>query len=273
MVMWMSSRSQFSGTPLASYSAAMVSSPPAIAAASSAETIPCAASISTWALDAARSCRHSALSKGIEAFISRMTEDGPAANRPPHIVLEPLLLSSRPFKACALALVLSVAGCSRESTEPAQPAASDTAAALDRSNRGSQMPDFVFTDPAGKRLDLASLKGKPVLLNLWATWCAPCLAEMPALDKLAGDKGDALRVVTVSQDLAQPDKVAAFFRDRKLTRLAPWLDPENKLSEHFRVGTLPTTIYYDAAGREVWRFTGPREWGDAETAGLLAEAD
>ena len=85
VVMWMSSRSQFSGTPDASYSAATWSSPAAIAPASSAETMPCAPSIATWALLAAMSCRHNALSKGIEAFISRMIADGPSLNRPPHI--------------------------------------------------------------------------------------------------------------------------------------------------------------------------------------------
>ncbi len=186
------------------------------------------------------------------------------------------MLSSRLLKiavlGCALLAPLALGGCDRESGKSAQPAASAGSEALDRSHKGSELPDFAFADPAGKKLQLASLKGKPILLNLWATWCAPCLAEMPALDKLAADKGDALQVVTVSQDLAQAEKVAAFFADRKLTRLQPWLDPDNQLSDHYAANTLPTTILYDAAGREVWRFTGPREWGDAETEKLLAEA-
>jgi hypothetical protein len=95
---------------------------------------------------------------------------------------------------------------------------------------------------------------------------------MPALDRLAASKGDRIQVVTVSQDLRQPEKVAAFFRERKLAKLKPWLDPDNALSSHYQVQVLPTTIYYDAQGREVWRFTGPREWGDAETGALLDEA-
>ncbi|MGH6786983.1 MAG: TlpA family protein disulfide reductase [Novosphingobium sp.] len=173
---------------------------------------------------------------------------------------------------CALLAPFALGGCDRESAPPAQPKESAAAAALDRSHKGSELPDLVFADPAGDKLDLAALKGKPILLNLWATWCAPCLAEMPALDKLAAEKSDALQVVTISQDLAQPEKVAAFFKERKLARLEPWLDPENRLSDHYAANTLPTTVLYDSAGREVWRFTGPREWGDAETAGLLAEA-
>ena len=67
------------------------------------------------------------------------------------------------------------------------------------------MPDFQLKDPAGKELNLASLKGKPLLINLWATWCAPCVAELPQLDKLAGDH-PGLKVLTVNQDM---DKLGA----------------------------------------------------------------
>lgn len=131
------------------------------------------------------------------------------------------------------------------------------------------MPDFSFADPAGKSLRLHDLKGKPVLINLWATWCAPCVAELPTLNALAARGG--LRVLAVSQDMAQPGKVAEFLKTRGGAALEPWLDPQNELSFHYATGTLPTTILYDAAGREVWRFVGERDWGDAESAALLAE--
>jgi thiol-disulfide isomerase/thioredoxin len=188
------------------------------------------------------------------------------------------VLSSRLLTAAILGLTLSVAGCSRETGEPAQPAETKAPAGvasegvIDRSRKGSEIPDLVFSDAAGKKLELAKLKGKPVLINLWATWCAPCVAEMPALDRLAASKGDAIHVVTVSQDLRQPEKVAAFFKERKLAWLDPWLDPENQLSDQYQVQVLPTTVYYDANGREVWRYVGPREWGDTETEAMLAEA-
>lgn len=193
------------------------------------------------------------------------------------------MLLSESFKSLILAggalfAAVALGGCDRQTAAPAQPTASAQPASvpadagLDRSHRGSELPDLSFADTAGNELALTSLKGKPVLLNLWATWCAPCVAEMPALDKLATDRGATLQVVTVSQDLKQPEKVAAFFAQRKLTQLRPWLDPENRLSDHYAANTLPTTVYYDAQGREVWRFTGPREWGDAATASLLAEA-
>lgn len=134
------------------------------------------------------------------------------------------------------------------------------------------MPDFVLTDPAGKELKLASLKGQPVLVNLWATWCAPCVAELPALDKLAAAQQGKLKVLTVNQDSGQPEKAGQFLKERGVTRLEPWLDPKGDLAFHFEAPSLPMTVLYDAQGREVWRIAGPREWGDEESGKLIAEA-
>ncbi|MFM5883995.1 MAG: TlpA family protein disulfide reductase [Novosphingobium sp.] len=141
---------------------------------------------------------------------------------------------------------------------------------VNRAHRGSAMPDFLIKDAAGKELKLASLKGKPVLINLWATWCAPCVAELPALNRLAQQRGGALQIVTVSQDMAKLETVAPFLA-AKAPRLQPWLDPEGELTTFFDTTILPTSIYYDAQGREVWRYIGPREWDNAKAAALLAE--
>lgn len=165
-------------------------------------------------------------------------------------------------------------GCDRQSAQDAQPQASASgvpAGVIDRSHRGSQLPEFVLTDASGKELRLSSLKGKPLLINLWATWCRPCITELPMLDRLAKEKAEILRVLTVSQDMQQLEKVAPFLADRGLASLEPWLDPKNDLSFHYGTGTLPTTIYYDAQGREVWRFVGERDWTDSATADMLAE--
>jgi thiol-disulfide isomerase/thioredoxin len=140
---------------------------------------------------------------------------------------------------------------------------------MDRSHKGSALPDFTFKDPAGKEIRLSSLKGKPLLINLWATWCGPCVLEMPMLEKLAAT--GEVKVLTVSQDMGQPEKVAAFFTERGFKALQPWLDPEGELATHYAASTLPTTVYYDAQGREVWRFVGGHDWGNAETTAMLAE--
>lgn len=170
-------------------------------------------------------------------------------------------------------------GCDRESANPAQPAQPSAAASAEKTfngtlsieNRGAAMPDFALTDPAGKRLTSAELKGKPVLINLWATWCGPCVLEMPMLDALAGE--GKLRVVTISEDLAPQnvDKVTAFFAQRKFARLQPWLDPDNMLGDHYATGILPTTVLYDAQGREVWRMIGGHDWKGPRTAAMLAD--
>ena len=233
------------------------------------------------------SCRHKALSNGIEAFISRMIADGPPANRPPHIALELPLLSSPSLKFVALGCAvcaLLLAGCDRQSGDQAQPQATQApgaeakpaaAGAIDRSHQGSVLPAFTLKDPAGQELQLASLKGKPVLINLWATWCAPCVAELPQLDKIASDN-PGLRVLTVNQDMDKLDKVAPFLKAHGInpgaTGLEPWLNPDNSLTFQFGADTLPATILYNAQGREVWRTLGGRDWTSADTAALLAEA-
>jgi thiol-disulfide isomerase/thioredoxin len=173
------------------------------------------------------------------------------------------------------------AGCDRQSGENAQPqgmAASSAATpaapapsgTLDRSHKGAPLPAVTVKDPAGRTLKLADLKG-PVLINLWATWCAPCVTELPQLDRLAADRAGKLKVVTVSQDMGEGAKVAEFLKGKSLTRLEPWLDPENDLAFKYGGGTLPTTVFYDARGQEVWRFVGGRDWTSAETAKMLAE--
>ena len=108
------------------------------------------------------------------------------------------------------------------------------------------------------------------MINLWATWCAPCVAELPALDRLAA-RGK-VRVVTISQDSRDPQKVAAFLKARGVTRLEPWLDQAGDLAFHYEAPSLPMSIYYDASGREVWRVAAPMEWDGEKAAGALAEA-
>ena len=185
--------------------------------------------------------------------------------------------------ACLLGLGLLLAGCDRQKPDGPQGGGApsdwagprlgqgESAGRLDRSHAGTLAPASAFENPEGGPTTLADFQGKPLLVNLWATWCAPCIAEMPTLDALAA-REDKLQVLVVSQDLDGQDKVDAFFAERKFSTLQPYIDPQMGLMTALGVDTLPTTILYDAEGREVWRMTGIEDWQGARAAELIAEA-
>ena len=178
------------------------------------------------------------------------------------------------MRSALLPLLLLLAACGSEAPAPAPKAEGAKAAAgtVDRSHAGANAPDTAFENPDGEKVSLAEFEGKPLLLNLWATWCAPCVKELPTLDALAQREGKRLQVLTVSQDMEGRAKVEAFLAKGKYRTLEAWLDPQMALMSELGVTTLPTTILYDAEGKEVWRVAGDRDWSDAESAKLLGEA-
>ena len=142
-----------------------------------------------------------------------------------------------------------------------------------RALAGTELPDLTVADPQGAKLDFADLKGTPVLLNIWATWCAPCRIEMPLLDELASELGDEVRVLTVSQDTRGAEVVESFFAARDFQNLEQWLDPQTVLLTRFaQDGLMPTTILFDAEGREVFRVAGDYEWNSEEAIAAIREA-
>ena len=139
---------------------------------------------------------------------------------------------------------------------------------------GQKAPTAPFADADGQDVTLADFEGKPLLLNIWATWCPPCRAEMPTLDALAKLEKDRIAVIAVSQDLDGRAPVLAFFNETKVQNLEPYTDADNAILAAFNNSLgLPTTILYDSAGKEVWRLTGGVEWDDAEITKLLRAAD
>ena len=132
--------------------------------------------------------------------------------------------------------------------------------------------DITLRDPAGNTLDLAAIE-RPVLVNLWATWCAPCVVEMPQLDALAEELGGEVRVLTVSQDVRGAERVEPFFAERRFSHLEPWLDPDAALTVRLSDdGQLPLTVLFDGEGREVLRVEGAYPWDSEEAAALVREA-
>jgi thiol-disulfide isomerase/thioredoxin len=190
------------------------------------------------------------------------------------------LFSSRTLKLAVLGFAILAGGCDKQTPEPVQPDADPSqlpkseklSGVLDRSHKGEAMPEMTLKDASGKTLALSSLRGKPTLVNLWATWCAPCVVELPTLDRLVDLREGKLRVLTVSQDMSGTEKIAAFIKERGGDNLEPWLDPKGDLGAKYQVQTLPTTVLYNADGREVWRFTGGKIWTNVEALTLVAEA-
>ena len=184
-----------------------------------------------------------------------------------------------PLLSLTCAIALLAGACDRQSAEPAQQQensaatnAEELTGTLDRTHAGAALPEVTVTDPAGTKLNLAEASGKPILLNLWATWCAPCVVEMPMLDAIAGEMGDRLRVVTVSEDMKGAEVVAPFFEQKGFANLPHWMDPEMDLAFGFGGGaSLPLTVLYDAEGKEVWRMIGGFDWSSDEARALIEE--
>ena len=176
--------------------------------------------------------------------------------------------------ACLLALVL-VAACDRQKPDAPQAplAEAEAGKGVDRSRKGQLAPTVAFKNPDGGDFDLTGFRGRPVLVNLWASWCAPCVKELPTLQKLeeAQAKEGKLGVIAVSQDMAPKSSVDAFLEGKGLARFAAYHDPEMALTGALGVQVMPTTILYDAAGKEVWRYVGDLDWTGAEARALLAE--
>jgi thiol-disulfide isomerase/thioredoxin len=176
------------------------------------------------------------------------------------------------------AVLLSLAACHQRGQQ--QPAANQGAAGeaagegikgVHRDHKGTPEPSVTFTDPDGKPVKLADFAGKPVLVNLWASWCAPCVKELPTLDQLARTGG--IQVLAVSQDSGPHASVVAFLQAHKIASLDAYQDSSMGLSGALGPdAVLPTSILYDSNGKEVWRYVGDLDWTSPQATKLLSEA-
>jgi thiol-disulfide isomerase/thioredoxin len=180
--------------------------------------------------------------------------------------------------ALLIASVLTLAACQQKAQQQQQPAnesatpAGEEIKGVHRDHQGMAAPTATFNDADGKPVTLAKFKGKLVLVNLWASWCAPCVKELPTLDRLARD--GKVQVLAVSQDTGPHASVMAFLQGHHIATLKSYQDPKMALSGALGPDTvLPTSILIDANGREVWRYVGDLDWTSPEAAKLLSEAD
>lgn len=136
--------------------------------------------------------------------------------------------------------------------------------------RPKELADLQFSDDQGKATSLAAFRGRVVLLNIWATWCAPCREEMPTLDRLqAALGGPDFEVVALSIDEGGMRVVQQFFTDAGIKHLRPYLDTAREAMPTLGVAVVPLTLLIDRAGREAGRKLGPARWDSQEMAALI----
>lgn len=139
--------------------------------------------------------------------------------------------------------------------------------------RTTLVPDLEFLDADDKPMRLSDLAGRAKLINLWATWCGPCVKEMPSLDRLqAALPKDKFVVLPLSLDGPSKAKVAPFYKDRKLDNLGIYYDKGRKAMSVLAVTLLPTSILVDRDGRELGRLEGDADWDTPEGIALMKAA-
>lgn len=132
-------------------------------------------------------------------------------------------------------------------------------------------PGDAFLDGAGSEVTLSAFKGKPVVLNFWATWCAPCVKELPSLERLQSARGDIV-VIALNVDTRLEGPIAEFLAEVKASGLVAYSDPKKKLWRSFRLNSLPTTFVIDAEGRVVAKRERDAEWDSPEALAAIDAA-
>lgn len=135
------------------------------------------------------------------------------------------------------------------------------------------LSDAYFFNDVGEKVTLADFKGKAVLVNLWAVWCPPCVAELPALDKLqARLKDRGFEVVAIALGSSPAAEVEKFLLDRRIEHLDVYLDTDRQIALKWPYSGVPASFLLDASGRVLARFDGPRDWSEEDVAEAFASS-
>jgi thiol-disulfide isomerase/thioredoxin len=157
------------------------------------------------------------------------------------------------------------------------PLAKGEVAAIEIRRTPQPAPPLAFAGPDGAPTSLAAFRGKAVLVNLWATWCAPCLKEMPALDALQKDLGGPdFAVVAVNIDTRNLDKPKAWLAENRIAALPYYADPQAGVFQTLRaahkVEGMPVSLIVDREGCELGIIQGPADWASADAKALVKAA-
>lgn len=170
-------------------------------------------------------------------------------------------------------MVLAVGGTLAAALVPRKPRAeglAELAAKLVPTDPAVEPPDAVFLDAGGKEHRIADFRGRGMVINFWATWCAPCVAEMPALAALSKSLAPHdIAVLPLSSDRGGAPVVEPWLRDKGLTGLPVLLDPKGAMARGWKVRGLPTTVIIDRAGRDCARLEGVANWASPSAIALI----
>jgi thiol-disulfide isomerase/thioredoxin len=138
------------------------------------------------------------------------------------------------------------------------------------SDSQQSLSQISFTDASDNQISLAAYRGKIVVLNLWATWCGPCLMEMPALDHLqAAFSPNDLVVIPVSIDRGGPHQAAPYISHMNIHAMTPYFDKSNSIGRQLNASRIPMTVVIGRDGNEIGRFVGTAEWDSSEAKSLM----
>ena len=231
------------------------------------------------------SCRHNRLSYRIEAFISSISLSGRSANLPPLILSDIIVPVQKWFRAKAavttkLALAaalytLTGAGAILAGPGTVEPEILNQAREGDMKrlivhDQPRKVHEVEITDASGKSATIGDFSGSVVVLNFWATWCAPCIKEMPSLDRLqqSFDPAD-VTVVAVATGRNSVAKVENFLEENDIRSLMILYDRKTRLSGAMSVISIPVTVLIDRNGAEVARFIGDTTWDSDEAIKVI----
>ena len=217
-----------------------------------------------------------------------MTID-PANTAKRSLLRRPGWIAAGVIAIAGLAAVYGIAGLARNPAGPAvcedahaltsklAPLARGEVAAVAVAKQPQLVPELTFKDGGGTARQLADFRGRTVLFNLWATWCAPCRQEMPALDQLQAKLGGPdFQVVTVNIDTRNPEKALAWLREAKIEHLGYFADPSAKVFQELKAAGkafgMPTTLLIDPHGCELATLAGPAEWAGTDAIKLIEAA-
>jgi len=140
--------------------------------------------------------------------------------------------------------------------------------------KSKNIQDLYITNKDGQRITIGEFRGKHTIINVWATWCLPCVEELPALNRFiksnnANDKNSNYKFITLSVDIGGTKRVLPFLEKMEISNFPVYYDPESQLLKRLKISRLPTTIFLDLDGKAIASLQGTFSWKMEETYALL----